>query len=47
MAAAAFQKDQLGLAAAQINASQAAGGGGPVVPVPSGAQAPGTFEAFA
>lgn len=44
LAAAAFQKDQLGLAAAQINASEAAGGGAQ----PSGgAQAPGTLEVFA
>ena len=44
MAAAAFQKDHLGLAAAQINASEAAGGD----PAPSsGAQAPGTLEVFA
>ena len=41
MAAAAFQKDQSGLAAAQINASEAASGGG------SSVQAPGNFETFA
>ena len=41
-----MQKDHLGLAAAQINASAVAGGGSAPVPS-SGAQAPGTFEAYA
>ena len=46
LAAAAFQKDHLGLVAAQINASEAAGGGGAPAPS-SSAQAPGTLEVFA
>lgn len=45
MAAAALQENQLGLAEAQINASEAAGGGTPAVS--SSAQAPGTLEVFA
>lgn len=46
MAAAVFQKSQLGLAEAQINASEAAGGGAASAGSP-GAQAPGMFEVFA
>jgi len=45
MAAAALQGNQLGLAEAQINASEAAGGAGAAVS--AGAQAPGTLEVFA
>jgi len=45
MAAAALQGNQLALAEAQINASEAAGGGAPEVS--SSAQAPGTLEVFA
>lgn len=46
LAAAAFQKNHLGLAEAQINASAAAAG--EAAPVASaGAQAPGTLEVFA
>lgn len=46
MALAAFQESELGLAAAQIDASAAAGGGSEPVTPPS-VQAPGTFEDFA
>ncbi len=46
MAAAAFEKDQLGMAEAQINASAAASGASGAPTVSPGAQAPGTLEVF-
>jgi hypothetical protein len=46
MAAAAAQENQLGLAEAQISASEAAGGGAALAASLS-AQAPGTLEVFA
>ncbi len=46
MAAAAVQENQLGLAEAQIDASEAAGGG-TALAISSSAQAPGTLEVFA
>ena len=46
MAAAALQGNQLGLAEAQINASEAADGGAAAAGG-SDAQAPGTLEVFA
>jgi hypothetical protein len=46
MAAAALQGSQLGLAEAQINASDAAGGGAAAA-LSSSAQAPGMLEVFA
>jgi hypothetical protein len=46
MAAAAAQENQLGLAEAQINASEAASGGAALA-TSSSAQAPGTLEVFA
>jgi hypothetical protein len=46
LAAAAAQKNQLGLVEAQINASEAAGNGAAAA-ISSGVQAPGTLEVFA
>jgi hypothetical protein len=46
MAAALLQGNQMGLAEAQINASEAAGDGAAAA-AGSGAQAPGTFVVFA
>ena len=45
MAAGAAQANQMALVEAQINASEAAGGG--AAAVSSSAQAPGTLEVFA
>jgi hypothetical protein len=47
MAAAAMQKDQLGMAEAQINASDVAGGGAPAISPSASVQAPGNLEVFA
>jgi hypothetical protein len=44
MAAAASRENQMGIAEAQINASEAAGAG---AAISSSAQAPGTLEVFA